>query len=153
MTKRKLTKSGTPSPPKSVVDKLDLIAIGLDSLNASLDRSNYATAYGSDNKRITKRIESSYHVSDYSEEHFDITGTLYLRVEADGFGEPILSVDIVVTAHFHPTGVKSTPPREEAEEFAKAEARLIFWPYFRQLVSDTTSRMHVRTITLPLAAS
>lgn len=150
MATKKLTKPGMPSSSKSLVDKVDLFAIGLDSMNANLDRANYAIAYGEDNKRITRHIESGYRVSDYSEEHFDITGTLFLRIEANGFKDPILSLDVAVTGHFHP---KTKLSRQEAESFALSDARLIIWPYFRQIVSDTTSRMHIGTITLPLSVS
>jgi preprotein translocase subunit SecB len=129
---------------------VDLFAIGLDALNANLDRSNYALAYAEDKKRIKRSVESTYNVTDYSDEHFDVTGKLFLRVEAAGFQNPILSLDIAVTGHFHP---KRTVSRDEAGRFARAEARLIFWPYFRQIVSDTTGRMHVGAITLPLAVS
>lgn len=150
MTTRNLTKSGTKSSLKSLIDRLDLVAIGLDSLNANLDRTNYANAYAEDNKRMTRRIESAYAVTDYSEEHLDIKGTLSLKIEVKKLENAILSLDIAVTGHFHP---KKTVSRNEAEEFARAEARLIFWPYFRQIVADTTGRMHIRIITLPLAVS
>ena len=148
MATRKLTKTGTPSTSKSLVDRLDLFAIGLDSLSASLDRSNYASANPEGKKRVTRSMESTYMVSDYSKEHFDVTATLSLRIEAVGIENPILALNMAVTGHFHP---KKTLSLEDAELFANAEARLIFWPYFRQIVSDTTGRMHIPPITLPLA--
>jgi preprotein translocase subunit SecB len=120
----------------------------LDYLSANLDRSNYANAYAEDKKRITRSIESTYRVTDYSNEHFDVRATLSLRVDAVGFENSILALEIAVSGHFHP---KKALSREETEEFAGAEARLIFWPYLRQIVSDTTGRMHIGTITLPLA--
>jgi preprotein translocase subunit SecB len=144
---RKITKTGAPSPSRSLVDKLDLFAIGLDSLSANLDRSNYASAFAEEKKRIKRSIESAYKVTDYSSEHFDVTATLSLRIDAAGFEDPILAVNIAISGHFHP---KKPLSREDVEGFADAEARLIFWPYFRQIVSDTTGRMHIGTITLPL---
>ncbi len=84
MATKKLTKIGAPSPPKSLVDKLDLFAIGLDFLSAILDRSNYASSYAADKKRIKRSVETTYKVTDYSKEHFDVTATLSLRVEAAG---------------------------------------------------------------------
>lgn len=128
--------------------------MGLDSLSANLDRANYASAYAEDNQRsITRRVESKYRVSDFSGEHFDVTGNLFLRVEASGFKDPILAIDIVITGHFHSKTPKTKVSRAEADRFAAEEARLILWPYFRQLVSDTSGRMHIGTITLPLAVS
>jgi preprotein translocase subunit SecB len=150
MPTKKITKPGMRSPVTSVVDRVELFAIGLDSLNANLDRSNYAEAYAEDNTKIARRIQSVYRVTDYSEEHFDVSATVYLRIEAKGFKDPILSIDATVTGHFHP---KKSLSKNDAESFAHGEARLIFWPYFRQLVSDTTARMHVRTVTLPLVVS
>lgn len=150
MATKKLTKTGGTSWSRLLVDKVDLLAIGLDAMSAKLDRSNYASAYAGDRKRITRRLENACTVSDYSKEHFDVTAMLSLRVEAAGFEDPILALHIAVSGHFHPKKVLS---REEADEFAKAEARLIFWPYLRQIVSDTTGRMHIAPITLPLVAN
>jgi preprotein translocase subunit SecB len=151
MATKKLTKIGSPSSPESLIDRLDLYAIGLDSLEANLDRSEYSSVYADKKARISRRIESTYKLADYSEDHFDITGTLSLRVEASGLSHPILSLDTSFTGHFHPK--KRAFSRGEAEQFAEAEVRLIFWPYFRQIVADTTARMHIRIITLPLAVS
>lgn len=147
---KKPTKSGVQSESKSLVDRLDLFAIGLDSLSANLDRSNYSRAHSDKDRRITRRLESVYRVSSYGKKHFDITATLFLRFEVDGLENPILSLDIAVSGHFHP---KTTLSRTEVERFANAEARLIFWPYFRQIASDTTGRMHIVPVTLPLAVS
>jgi preprotein translocase subunit SecB len=119
-------------------------------LNAILDRSNYAAAYEPKRPKITRRIETKYHVSSFSDEHFDVTATLFLRVQPEEAQEPILSIDASFTGHFHP---KSDISRDQVESFAKGEARLIFWPYFRQIVSDTTARMHVGSITLPLVVA
>jgi preprotein translocase subunit SecB len=144
--KKKSTKVGLANA-QSLVDKLDLFAIGVDSLKANLDRSNYATAYADNKKRIARSVNTTCKVTDFSEEHFDVTATLSLRVKATRFEEPVLAIDIALSGHFHP---KQTVTREEAEAFAEAEARLIFWPYLRQIVSDTTARMHIGTITLPI---
>jgi preprotein translocase subunit SecB len=133
-----------------LVDKLDLYAIGLDSLNANLDRSKYASAYAEGKKHLKRSVESLYEVTEYSKEHFDVTAALSLRINASGFKNPVLALDIRVSGHFHP---KKNLSREEADEFAGAEAKLVFWPYLRQIVSDTTARMHIGTITLPLIVS
>lgn len=150
MESKKLTKSGAREKSHSLVDRLSLFAIGLDSLNAKLDRNNYAAAHAKDGKQVTRRFESKYAVTNYGKKHFDITGVLLLRLEAAGFNDPILSLDVVITGHFHPKAALSRP---EAQKFAGAEARLIFWPFFRQVVVDTTARMHIGTITLPLLSS
>jgi preprotein translocase subunit SecB len=143
---KKTTESGTSRSPKSLVDKLDLYAIGLDSLSASLDRSGYADAYDDGKPKVTRKIRSAYKVAEYDDEHFDIAATIYLRFAAEGSKDPLLSIDATFTGHFHP---KSKLSRDDAERFAEGEARLVFWPYFRQIVSDTTARMHVRPVTLP----
>ena len=41
--------------------------------------------------------------------------------------------------------------RSDAEGFAKDNAWLVFWPYFRQFVSDATARMAVPPEVLPLS--
>lgn len=149
MTTKKRTQIGAHGHSNSLVDKLDIFAIGLDSMNARVDRPSYANAYAEDKKQITRRISSDYKVTDFSKEHFDVTAILSLRVESACVQDPLLELDIAVSGHFHP---KKALSKDEAVEFASVEARLIFWPYFRQLVSDTTGRMHIGIITLPLTA-
>jgi preprotein translocase subunit SecB len=144
---KRITKSGTIRSSKPLVDKVEIFAIGLDHIGATLDRSGYAAAYDRSKPKLSRSIRSDYKIADYSDEHFDIAATLLLRVEAGGFEDPLVSIDVTLEGHFHPKGKVS---REEAEAFASGEARLVFWPYFRQIVFDTTARMHIQPITLPL---
>lgn len=39
-----------------------------------------------------------------------------------------------------------------AERFASGEAKLVFWPYVRQFVSDTTYKMAISPILIPLTS-
>jgi len=145
---KKTTKAGTGTAhaPKSLVDKLDIFAIALDSLRTSLDRAEYWNANGEGEPSTMRRIRSEYKVTEFDKGHIDIEATLYLRVIAEGREDALLSIDATYSAHFHP---KSPVSRKEAEEFAAGEARLVFWPYFRQIVADTTARMHIPPLTIP----
>ena len=59
-----------------------------------------------------------------------------------------LSIGCVYQAHFHADDVIGN--RELAKEFAQSEMRLILWPYFRQFAFETSARMSVPPITVPL---
>jgi hypothetical protein len=146
---KKTTKAGAHAP-KSLVDKLDIFAIALDSLRASLDRAEFWSVNGEGESSTRRRIRSEYKVTDFDEGHLDIEATFHFRVTAEGREDALLSIDATYSAHFHP---KSPVSRKEADEFAAGEARLIFWPYFRQIVSDTTARMHIPPVTLPFVVS
>lgn len=147
MATKRTTESGATRSSKPLVDKVEIFAIGLDHINAALDRAGYAAGQGADRPKVNRRIRSEYKIADYTKEHFDIAASLFLRVEVEGSEDPVISIDVTYTGHFHPKGGVS---REEAEAFASGEARLVFWPYFRQTIFDTTARMHVPPITLPL---
>jgi len=147
---KKTTKAGVAHAPKSLVDKLDIFAIALDSLRASLDRAEFWNANGEEESSTRRRIRSEYKVTDFDDGHLDIEATFYFRAIAEGREDALLSIDATYSAHFHP---KSPVSRKEADEFADREARLIFWPYFRQIVSDTTARMHIPPVTLPFVVS
>jgi hypothetical protein len=58
-----------------------------------------------------------------------------------------LRVKATFEGHFHGA---SPIQREHAERFVSSELRVVVWPYFRQFISDTTARMSVRPIFIPV---
>lgn len=141
MPKKRPTKTGIDAY-KEFLENVELYAIGLDSLSADLRRSLYGSA-----PNFVNKIKSSFSVSEFDLDHFDLTAEFFLNVEDDS-SNSLLEIKAVYSAHFHP---KSGDFKQaQVERFAEAEARLIFWPYFRQIVSDLTGRMHIRPLTIPL---
>lgn len=125
-----------------------LYSIGLDSIGANLDRESYWNAHSKDVPSIANKVSSKYSLVDFDDEHFDIAAAFNFQMSEDS-SNPFLNIEIKYFAHFHPKSGKFD--KRFSEKFAQAEARLIFWPYFRQTMSDITARMYIPPITLPLS--
>ena len=63
---------------------------------------------------------------------------------------PAVIVECIYIAHFHCEGCEIT--KDLAERFTQSELRLVVWPYFRQFVTDATSRMAIQPIVIPFSA-
>ena len=147
MKKKTSTKSSTsPAAYQRFRDGVTLYALGMDELATKLDREAYKTAHSESSSEIVREIKVTMSVVDASDEHFDVAGKFDLSVNTKA-GETLLSLSVVMSAHFH---TDEEVPVDFAKDFANTEGRLIFWPYFRQTVSDVSSRMYIAPITVPL---
>jgi hypothetical protein len=168
MAKKRITITGTETGYKRFLSHVNLYALGLDSVSADIQREAYAIAHAEASSEILRLIESSFELIEFSREHFDIQSKFTLRVRLNNargrlptFGPgaaevktdsgDLLCIQTSFTAHFH---CKKCPAgKTHAQQFAHSEARLIFWPYFRQTVSDLTAKMSIRPIIIPLTLS
>jgi preprotein translocase subunit SecB len=94
------------------------------------------------------RFDVSYELSDVGDGFFNTTSTFQLTVPGHKAGKSVLTIECVFRGHFH---VQGKAVRELAQRFTDSELELVVWPYFRQFVSDTTARMSIPPITLPLS--
>jgi len=142
MAKKSSTAAGTDASYKRFLKNVELYALGLDSVSADLRRYEYGEATSP-----THTIKSTFELVEFDADHFDLIAKMTLVV-GDEAESPLLNISVAYSGHFHPeTGEFE---RKDVERFTELEARLIFWPYFRQTVSDLTSRMHIRPLTIPL---
>lgn len=168
MAKKLTTKTGTEDGYKRFLNHVDLYALGLDSMSADIKRDAYAIAHAESASEIIRLIDSEFELYEFTQEHFDVRATFCLRVKLNGAAttalpqppppapgsvalsasDELLCIRTSFTAHFHCK--KSVAGKSYAVQFSKSEARLIFWPYFRQIISDTTAKMAIRPITVPL---
>jgi hypothetical protein len=166
MAKRLITKTGTETDYKRFLSQVSLYALGLDSVSADIKREAYTIAHAEASSEIFRLIESRFELVEFTREHFDVQANFNLRVrlkdasksslptpgptvaQTKKNSEDLLYIQASFTAHFHCK--KSAAGKSHAERFAHSEARLVFWPYFRQAVSDLTARMSIRPITVPL---
>jgi len=118
----------------------------MDELITKLDREAYKAAHSEKSTEIVREIKVSMNVVDASNEHFDVAGKFDLSMNTKA-GNILLSLSVVMSAHFH---TDEEVPAGFAQDFADTEGRLIFWPYFRQTVSDVSSRMYIAPIIVPL---
>jgi hypothetical protein len=148
MKKKISTESSTEIAYKRFRDGVTLYALGMDELETKLDREAYGAAHSDDLIEVVREIKVSMSVAELSDDHFDVNGKFELMVNTKD-GQNLLKLSTTMFAHFH---ADEESPSEHAENFANTEARLIFWPYFRQTVSDVTSRMYIPPITVPLTS-
>jgi hypothetical protein len=167
MAKKLTTKTGTEDGYRRFLNSVNLYALGLDAMSADIKREAYAIAHAESASEVVRLIESEFELNEFSQEHFDVRATFCLKVKLAGKASPqlpqpppipgsvslsaideLLCIRTSFTAHFH--CAKSNAGKTYAGRFAQSEARLIFWPYFRQMISDTTARMAIRPITVPL---
>lgn len=148
MKKKTSTESSTSPAYQRFRDGVTLYALGMDELETKLDREAYRAAHAENAADIVREIKVSMSVVDASDEHFDIAGRFNLSVNTKA-GQTLLSLSVVMSAHFH---IGEESAEGFVEDFANTEGRLIFWPYFRQTVSDVSSRMYIAPITVPLTS-
>ena len=146
MTKKKSTKPGTEAEYEKFLKEIEIYALGLDSISAELKREAYGVAQADRATEITREVKSTFKLIEADEDHFDVSAAFTMRISQKD--EELLVIRASYTAHFH--AEKTTPIEKYAGKFAELEARLIFWPYFRQAVSDITARMYIQPVTIPM---
>ena len=125
------------------------VAIGLVSCEVALDRASYQRLMkkgGED--RLVRSLRDSYDVANVKADYFDVVARLELEMKDTEQSAAALSIKCEFEAHFH--GI-SDIAEATARRFAEAELRVFMWPYFRQFVTDTTARMSIRPVLIPLA--
>jgi preprotein translocase subunit SecB len=121
--------------------------MGLSNSRTRLDRADLIRLRRTKGNEIRK-IDSKYEVVDAADDHFDVSASFNLELVNKDTKEIPLAIECSIAAHFHG---KSPLPKELADRFAQNEFRLVVWPFFRQFVFDTTARMAVYPVTIPLS--
>jgi preprotein translocase subunit SecB len=88
-------------------------------------------------------------LSDLGEGYFDTTSTFRLTVRGARKEKALLTIECTLVSHFHTHGKVAA---DLAKRFAESDLELIIFPYFRQFVFDSTARMSIPPITVPLLA-
>ena len=123
------------------------VILGMERGSFSLNRATF----WDETKSGRRLLSSTYTLADVSEDYFDVEATFVLAFqwpESDGPVTQPLRIECVFRGHFHTSGPVD---RDHAKTFAETESWLIFWPFFRQFVSDTTARMAIPPVVIPLA--
>lgn len=151
VTQKKKRKSIKKAPItyKEFLRRLDLVGIGLRSTSCEIDRRAYFKLQreATEKDKAIKTIEFEAAPKTITDDHFDIHAKFSLQIEEPKTENKPLIISCEFQTHFHGT----TPINKEyVERFADSEFGLIVWPYFRQFVSDTTGRMSIPPIHVPL---
>lgn len=129
--------------------EIQLIGLGLADCAAKLDRDLYFDVVSQ--KNSTRIISSHYELKDVQKEFFDVSARFSLHVQDKNKKFTPLSIECGFMGHFHCNA--RDVPREFAERFSQSELRIVLWPYFREVVSDITSKMAIPPLLVPLAAA
>ena len=135
-------------PYSEFVQKLRLSGLGLESVSASVRRSDWALAVQNQSE-VKGQMDLKDHILAMKEGSFVLAISFDLKQKTDMFEQPLLEISGTYSAMF---GHEGTPNEEFVRRFASREARIIFWPYIRQHITDISSRMSVQNILLPLTS-
>lgn len=137
------------SPYPEFLRNLAPTIIGLDSGTFLLNRFSYFDMPRGESERVLK---SSYELKFLAEDWFDLGAMFELEVLWNNpkkeKPEETLSIRCAFVGHFHAPAPIS---KQHVDQFIREDAWVLFWPYFRQFVSDTTARMSIPPIMVPLA--
>jgi len=126
--------------------------IGLDSCSATLSRNKFFARQSRADELRLFRIDLK--TASVEDDHFDIVASFAVHVRSiDDQGEPgdddLVRIEGEFYAHFHADS-KEVIDAALVKRFASAEARILFMPYVRQLVTDLTARMSIPPLMIPI---
>lgn len=155
MTKKKAIKNepqrAAPTHEKylSFLQKVALQGVGLDSATAKVDRTALAEAVAS-NEAGELSLDASFGVVLNAPDRLVTGGTFRVKqLPKKGLEVSLLQIECTFSAMFQ---LGEPVDQATAERFANAEAKLVFWPYLRHFIADTSYRMAITPILLPLMA-
>lgn len=132
----------TPKEYKKILDKIDLISIRLKNSTSSVKRKAIKTHP----KDFTYKIKSKANLSYESDDELRLEHEYQLRGRIKGDRKIVLKIDASFILTFK-TAVEIS--EDFFEIYSATSLPLNTWPYFRELVSNITSRMDLESITLP----
>lgn len=148
-----LTKQGDKTQMSAYSEFLQSVRpiyLGLDQSSTTLNRVDY---WKKRDKPLQRVLSAEYSLSKIKPDYFDISVSYEFAIRASGnTGDrsklgAILQIKCRFEGHFH---AHAPVDAGHAEQFAEKDSWLIFWPYFRQFVSDATARMSIPPELLPL---
>jgi preprotein translocase subunit SecB len=94
-----------------------------------------------------RSISSNIYLEKHTDIAFDGVVEYTLKIEDKATKTTPVNIECAYQAHFHaPKGFR----REDAEAFVREYLAIITWPYFREFVSDMSSKMVIGPVILPL---
>jgi preprotein translocase subunit SecB len=146
MVNEKVEKKAKVAASSDVYDaflkSLKLHTINLKDASCNIERDAYW-----DNKERKLDYKMTAECTETGEDYFDVRAKLNAMVT----GKPkihLVGISATFDLHFHAKEIT----KALVEKFSNAEFRFIVWPYFREYVSDVSSRMYIPPIILPLSS-
>ncbi len=147
-TKKQSRKKPNNKSYEQFLHDLKLLALGLNRSLCDLDRAAYYDRIDERRRNATANISATYRLVEVGDSFFDATATFTLKVQDEKTQTVPLTIECVFETHFHG---KQPIDKALAKKVVSSELRVVIWPYFRQFVSDMTTRMAVPQVTVPLS--
>ena len=124
------------------------LGLNLKSCSASLDRKSFWDLHEKKNKDAERQLFARYSIEKVEDDYFDVVTAFKMIIEDAKTKKNALRIECEFGGHFH----GKAPIKESfAKRFTESELRIVVWPYFRQFVSDTTARMGIPPIVIPIS--
>jgi hypothetical protein len=134
----------------SFLEKVSLLGVGLDCATASIDRTALAEAVRS-HEPVELSLDGNFEVLSNIPDNLVVGGVFKLRqLHQKNLAKPLLQIDCSFSAMFR---LGESVDNETAVRFANTEAKFVIWPYLRHFIADTSYRMAIAPILLPLTTA
>lgn len=133
-----------PDEYKEFLRSLQLVGIALVECHFTIDRNMFFE------KEEEFFLDSRFEVSKVEKDVLELTASFSARAARSEKEDGSMKLEAVYMMHFG-CGGGAPCNRNLADRFVKSEARVILWPYLRELASEITARASVPPVTLPLA--
>jgi len=148
VAKKKTIKSApTPDQYLDFIGAMVLQGVGLDNAKVNIDRGELAQAT-LDDAVSQLSLDTEFGVILNTNEQLIVGAKLKInQSKKNDLSNQLLNIECSFSALFQ-LGFPGNSVF--ANRFANTEAKLIFWPYFRHFIADTSYRMAITPILVPL---
>jgi hypothetical protein len=123
-------------------------AISLQECTVSADRVKYREHI--EGGQAVGTLSSEYTLAAATKEAFTVLARLTFQVAAGKRSPDSAPLQIAVAFEGQFVGSQEIPKRF-AQRFATGEARLVFWPYFREFITSMTARIGITPLVMPFS--
>lgn len=132
----------TPLDYNAFLRSLQLHVISLKEASCDIDREAY---WEHKERNLAYKMQAAtIHVEG---DYFDVQAKLEVTMTGGKSKVHQIRISTIFYLHFH----ADTIPKMLLDKFCNSDLRLIVWPYFREYVSDVSSRMYIPPVILPLS--
>jgi len=147
MAKTKSRSSLTrPDQYLDFIKTVHLSGLGMDEANFKVDRDAWASSTSKSGKAAAE-ISGRHEIVNRRPNSFVVLAHYRVSIKGDR-GSGLVELSCTYSALF---SLDKQAEPDSVERFANNEARLVFWPYLRHFISDSTYRMAISPLQLPLS--
>ena len=148
-----MPKPKSKSLPTEINEYLEFIrtvhlkGLGMDEANFKIDRVQYSSEFPSPDK-VKAELSGHHEIYDQDAGSFIVRGHFKVVVKGNS-GSEVVNISCTIGASF---ALDKEAKKKSLDRFMQNEARLIFWPYLRHFIADSTYRMAIYPLVLPLTS-